>query len=1008
MRLWKCILPLLASTLCFAVQPDRISGAIQSGQMVVLPGHLRRLARPEYDQGAVDGGLQLKQVTLLTLPTPTQQKALASYVSQQQNPNSPNFHKWLTPEQWAERFGLSQNDVQKISAWLSAQGFSSVSVARGRNWFSFNATASQVQNAFRTEIHHYNVNGEMHFAAAVMPSVPSALAGIAVGLRGLDDFNPQPRAILKAPAAARNAKPNFYDSSFTPPDFVAPGDIETIYDLTPLYTAGFNGAGQKLVIVGQTDVYLSDLNYFRSGFGLAQISGCATNGAGAITACNTSNFEYILDGADPGVSLNDLTEADLDLEWSAATAPGAQIIFVNSTNVFTSYYYAVDNDLAPVISMSYGTCEFDDNELPADETELLKSNSFGITFLNSSGDSGAAECDSPTNSGTKNLATGGLALSYPASSPEVTGVGGTAISYPNGFSSTYWGSSNSTNGGTAQDAPLPETAWNDDVELSVAYPQSFTSALNTQESYAIVSSGGGVSNCSVQNSTFSECVSGFAQPSWQTVTIPNQAGGRFSPDVALLGSPNFPGYIYCTPIEELSSTSPYNSETTSSCANGITSAVNGIPNGSSPIVNPSIVGGTSASSPIFAGIITILNQYLSVPGGLGNINPTLYKLAQTPSNGAFHPVTSGSNVVYCQGATPVSPWPASLQCPGATGTTGSIGYDASNADAISGYNLVTGLGSVDANLLATSWKASITPDFALSASPTSVSVSAGQVSAPITLTISAIAGSTGTVVNFSPSSCAGLPAGATCSFSPISVTFDGTDPVTTTLTISTLGNMAVPSTAQAITITPTSPSNVSTTVSLTVTANTTQSFTLTALTTNFSVMPGGTAAVNIMVNGMGSPLAFSPATLPLTFTCTGLPSETTGTFSPGTGTCSGGSSISTTTGITLNLVTTAPVTKLESPFGHGRQIFYALLFPGVFGVVLAAGARPRGVRMLGMILVLGLSTMWLGSCGGSSSSSQNNPGTTPGTYSVVVTATTGGANPIVSSKPQLTITLTVQ
>jgi subtilase family serine protease len=1021
MRSWKLLLALFTSTLCFAAQPDRVVGPIDSSQMVALPGHLHRYAQPQYDQGPVQASLQLKQLTLLTLPTPSQQKALNLLLAQQQDRTSPNFHKWLTPEQYADRFGLSLNDVQKISAWLKSQGLTVASVARGRNWIVFSGTAAQVENAFQTQLHHYNVNGEMHFANATMPSIPAALSGIAQGVRGLDDFHPKPMYVKKTLPQAKSARPDYYDSFFQIPDFLAPGDIETIYDLSPLYTNGIDGTGQKLVIVGQTDVYLADLNAFRTGFGLPLISGCTTSSSGVIIApCNTSNFQYVLDGGDPGVHLGDLTEADLDLEWSAATARGAQIIFVNSSDVFTSYYYAIDNELAPVISMSYGApCEFDDNFVETssgqpgpDEVELMKSNSEGITFMNSSGDSGAASCDSPVNPDTtpQNLAVGGLAVSYPASSPEVTGVGGTAVAYPSGFSSTFWGTTLGANGGTAQNPPLPETSWNDDAELVAAYPGSFSSASSAQESYAIVSSGGGASNCAKQTSDNSDCVSGFAKPSWQTVTVSGQST-RMVPDVSLLASPNFPGYVYCTPVEELSSDPPYNSETTSSCGTGtaseIQASVSGIFSGNTPIVNPSLVGGTSASSPIFAGMVTLLNQYLAAvsPGGLGNINPTLYTLAKTTSSGAFHQVTTGSNVVYCQGGTPAQPWPTTMQCPGSSGVS-SFGYQASSADSTTGYNLVTGLGSVDANNLAIAWKSFLSPDFALSAgglAPTPIP--AGQ-SATTTLTIGPVAGSSAMVVNFAPSSCAGLPTGATCSFNPASVTFDGTHDATTVLTISTLPNMA-PSGPTTITITPTNSSSTTATVSLTVTA-TTESFTLASTANTYSVSVGGTVPVNLTVNSANGFITNNSTTaLPLTYSCSGSPNLSTAEiscqFSP-----SNGQGVSLTA-VTLNLVTTPATAQLRPPLGRGRGIFYALLLPGLFGIVFAAGSRTRGLRLLSLIVVLGFSTLWLGSCSskGSNNNTPPNAGTPPGSYVVTISATTGGSVPLTNSNAPFTVTLTV-
>jgi subtilase family serine protease len=1105
--------------------------------MVTLPGQIHHKAKAQYDQGRVPASLQMNQLTLLTLPTPAQQKALSLLVAQQQDPKSPNFHQWLTPEQWADRFGLSQNDIEKITTWLKSQGLSVQNVARGRNWVTLSGTADQIEDAFHTEIHHYNVNGEIHYANATAPSIPTALSGIVTGIRGLDDFLPRPN-VRKNTAKARKARPNYYDSSFQE-DFVAPGDIETIYDLTPLYNAGINGAGQKLAIIGETDVYLADLNDFRSGFGLPAITGCTTNASGIITSCTTSstaNFQYVVPKGitDLGApsTCDDLVEADLDLEWSAAIVPGAQIIYVNAPATFNSptcteilnnggvdvaYYYAIDNDLAPVISMSYGApCEFDDNFVSADEIELTKANSFGITFMNASGDSGPASCDPGIDPSTNNLAVGGIAVSYPASSPEVTAVGGTAISYPSGFSSFYWStpSTNPTNGGTAQNPPLPEIAWNDDEELALAYGGT---VLSQQEGYQISASGGGASNCSVQTSNNLSCVSGFPQPSWQTVTIPGgQASARFVPDVSLLASPNFPGYIFCTPLDQwIHSTS-----SASSCAPGnaigITNALALTDPGSDPPNEsaPTVVGGTSASSPIFAAIVVMLNQYLGA-NGLGNINPMLYTLAKNPSNGAFRPITSGDNDVYCEGGTP-SGFPPAYLCPGTDGSIGLIGFEASNADSATGYNLVTGLGSIDANKLFTAWLAtragssiaitpsaasvnqgaSVTftatvtpstavgtvsfstlnngittvlgtavlnhpitlptgtatflttalpsgtnnvsatfegdgsenaststattvtvtsPDFTFVAGTlTPASVPAGQ-SASAILTITPVNGSTQTI-NFTAASCSGLPAGTSCSFNPTSVgPLDGTDAETTILTITTAPNMALPSGPQTITVTAT-PSGIAgpshtANVSLTVTP-TTETFSLstTSGAGTFTVGVGGKVGIGITVNsttgfivGTG---AGATTALPLTYTCSGIPSLPTSEIgcqiSPGNG------QPTNATAVTVTLQTTAPTSQLHSPLG-GRRIFYALLLPGLFGIVFAVGSRTRGLRLLSLIVVLGFSTLWLGSCGGGSSSNTNppNPGTPQGTYTVTIGATTGGAVPITNSNVPFTVQLVV-
>jgi hypothetical protein len=327
-------------------------------------------------------------------------------------------------------------------------------------------------------------------------------------------------------------------------------------------------------------------------------------------------------------------------------------------------------------------------------------------------------------------------------------------------------------------------------------------------------------------------------------------------------------------------------------------------------------------------------------------------------------------------------------------TAGVFGFSSSNADPTTGYNLVTGLGSVDADKLVLALAA---PDFQFSAGTLTPSpVPAGQ-SATATLTITAIAGSTGMVVNFSPSSCAGLPTGATCSFNPASVNFDGTNPATTVLTISTLANMTVPSAPQTITIAPINSSQTTTTVSLSVAA-TTEKFTIapTSGSATFSVAAGTTVPVSITVTSQTGFVntASSTTALPLNYTCSGLPTQSQCAFSP--------SQSTSATSLTVNITTVGPTGSLRPPLGRGSRIFYALLLPGMFGLALAGGSRTRATRLLGLIVVLGFSALSLSSCG--SSSSQKNSGTTPGTYAVTVTATTGGANPLTNS---FTVSLTI-
>ena len=309
---------LLFSMGSFAAQANRIPGPVDNSTFVPLAGNVAYQAQPQYDRGLVEAAMPMNYIVLQTQPSASQQAALNKLLVEQQDKKSPNYHKWLTPEQYAERFALSPSDIKKIATWLTAQGFSIVQPARGRDWIAFSGTAAMVEAAFRTEIHYYNVDGETHYANATELSIPKALNGIVAAIRGIDDFKPKAMGIrsLRPWDVLPSIVNPFYNAGFG--HALAPGDIATIYDITPLYNAGINGTGQKLVIVGQSDIHMTDIQEFRSNFGLA-----------------AKNPAVVVTGSDPGFT-DDEAEADLDLEWSGAVARNAAITYVNSTNAFNS------------------------------------------------------------------------------------------------------------------------------------------------------------------------------------------------------------------------------------------------------------------------------------------------------------------------------------------------------------------------------------------------------------------------------------------------------------------------------------------------------------------------------------------------------------------------------------------------------------------------------------------------------------------------------------------------
>ncbi|MBV9768594.1 MAG: S8 family serine peptidase, partial [Bryobacterales bacterium] len=509
-------------------------------------------------------------------------------LGEQQNPRSSSFRKWLTPEQFADQFGVSDSDIAKITAWMRSQGFDIIAVGRGRRFIAFNATEQHIETALQTEIHHFRINGELHFANTTEPSVPAAIQPLVLGFTGLDDFGPKPTGRFKT------FKPNYTGSGGG--HNVTPGDLAIIYDVVPIYQAGYTGAGQTIAVMGQSDIKLSDISDFQGIFGVPY---------------NLPQVVLVPGSNDPGFKSGDEGESDMDLQYAGGIAPGAQLLFVYSTSVFNSVTYTIDQALARVVSLSYAACEQQVESTGAQTLQNLaqQANAQGITWITAAGDDGAAMCDTTT-------ATHGLSVSAEAAVPEITSVGGTMFT---DNSSQYWSFENSANDSSAL-SYIPETVWNESTPTELS------------------AGGGGFS-------TF------FARPPWQVGPYLLSAGGaRGVPDVSLTAAHNDDPYAVITEGQ------------------------------------PKQVGGTSASTPVFAGIITLLNEYLGT-NGLGNINPSLYWMFQTTPV-AFHDIVTGGNAVPCE--------PGSPDCT----VQDYVGYGAAP-----GWDPASGLGSVDTTQMFNNWSA---------------------------------------------------------------------------------------------------------------------------------------------------------------------------------------------------------------------------------------------------------------------------------------------------------------
>jgi subtilase family serine protease len=911
-------LSLISATSSPAQVRNRITRNLAGGEStVVMDAH--PLAASELDQGRVNGGMRIEQAAIVFKLAPSQQAALEKLLAEQQEPDSPNYHKWLTPEQYAARFGMSSDDLAKVSSWLQSQGLTVKGYSRARTRVFFSGTAAQVENIFHTELHQYRVNREIRFANATEVSVPMALSSMVLGIRGLDNFRPQPRARL--------AKPNF-TSHQTGNHFVAPGDFATIYNLKPLYAAGLDGTGEKIAVVGQTQIDVADVDAFRAAAGLP-----------------ATNLQLVSIDGSTGFSSGDEVEADLDVEWAGGVAKNAAILFVyagsnSANNVFNALEFAIDHNLAPVISTSYGNCEAALGTFTLTlQQEAQQANSQGQTITAASGDSGAADCEASS----AQTAIKGYAVDAPASVPEVTGVGGSEFTADSAGAVTgtapnttaaadlpYWSGSNGT-ADTISSALIyiPETAWND-TTASIAAKGGLSA------------SGGGVST-------------EFPKPVWQNAVTPADTH-RDVPDVTLGASPFHDPTLICSQ---------------GSCVTGFR-ASDGTLN---------VVGGTSVGAPSFAGIVAILNQ-ATPAGGLGNINPTLYSLAvSTPA--AFHDITTGNNIVPCTAGTPTT-GSASARCP-STGPA-QLGFSAGT-----GYDLVTGLGSIDANVLVTSWPTfNATPDFSIGGTPATIS-GPGQ-SGTSTITVSAKNGFAGTVTLTCAS--ASLPAGASCTFVPASLTPGSSVSATSTLTFSTTST--TPAGTTNVTVTGTSGAvthNAS--VSLTVAA---PNFTISAPALSpASVAPGSSATSTITIGSTGG--YTGAVALACTSISGGTPAPTCAFSLSSVANASGTSTLTVSTAASHSI--SSAVRPSSSGFGWVMASSSALL-AGIFFLGVPERRRRR-VAGFGLMLLVFLAA-GLGCGGGSSSSGSTQTGGTPaGTYTITVTATSGTLAPQL-----LSFTLTVQ
>ncbi|MGA7224922.1 MAG: S53 family peptidase [Candidatus Acidiferrales bacterium] len=755
-----------------------ITAPVDESKLTILRGNTHPLARAQYDQGPAPASLPMDRMLLVLKSSPEQIAALQTLLAQQTDKTSPNYRKWLTPQEFGQQFGVSDEDQQTITTWLESRGFQSIKPSNGRNVIEFSGNAGQVQAAFHTAIHSYVINGKQHWANASDPSIPQALTPAVAGIASLHNFPKHRMSHMvgnfrkTSTGTAEPLSPLLTGSNNQGPFYaVAPYDFATIYNLLPAWNAGITGQGVTIGVVSDSNISLTDIAQFRSLFGLP---------------ANTPNV--IVNGTNPGIqtceSGGDECEAVIDVEWSGSIAKNATIDLVvslttnTSNGIDLSAQYIVDKQLAPVLSQSYGDCEFalGNTENTFLNNLWMQGAGEGITIVVSTGDSGSPGCDyaNPNVTGEQ-PAMYGLAVNGTGSTPYNVAVGGTDF---NEFTnpSQYWNSTNSNTGASAK-GYIPETTWNDSCTNAVwgtlgglsTNAEANCNNASIAANIAPVGGSGGVSGCTTSQGTIASCSGGYPKPSWQTGTGVPADNKRDVPDVSLFAGDGFAGSFYavCEADED----------------NG----------GNCSLSNFAGFGGTSVSTQIFAGLVALINQ--KAQESQGNLNTVLYPLAAQQSTAScnsaspantcvFYDVTVGTNTQPCLKGSPNCSVTNSGDANGVL-----TGYNAGT-----GYDVATGLGTINAANLINSFDSA----FALSSTGPTVTVAAPGDSGTMSATITAKNNFSGTVTF----SCSGLPSGATCSFDPSSATLSPT--ATTAVTMLTV-NTTAPSAAAPARREPTAP-----------------------------------------------------------------------------------------------------------------------------------------------------------------------------------------------------------
>ena len=644
--------PLLAAP---ATSADRIVRAVDPGQRVTLAERRAAWISPANDAGAVPDDLPLTRLSVVLKRSPEQQRAFQQLLEDQQDPSSPEYRHWLSPREIGERFGATPHDIAAITGWLNAQGLAVDSVSNSRTRIRFSGTAGAVAAAFATSMRYYRTGDAKRMATASDIAIPAAFADAIASVAGLQTVRYRPTLHVSAPirgAASTQPASTYCPGGGQPCQYnIFPTDFGVIYDVNPLYQQGLKGAGQTVAIVGRARINPADNVHFEhlSGVDMSTpttiIPPDGTDPGPPLTTCSDDSSPSC---GNPSDQLGDQNEATLDVQRVGSVAPGAPIDLIVSADtnsmdgVNIAIDYAVDHDPVPakILSISFASCEADNGRAVAEYLDDFYAQAAG-EGISVFVASGDAGVAGCASLDAAPMPGEPRSTNILCSSQYVTCVGGTEFADADN-PTAYWHSTEAAHFLSAI-GYIPEGSWNE--------------PLNSHGAPQLASSGGGVSAY-------------LPTPSWQTGPGVPGAQGRYTPDVSLHAATR-EGYFTCI------------------AAQGASCVV-----GSDSTFSFQSAGGTSASAPSFAGIVALLNQ--KTGSANGNLNPRLYALARTTS-GVFHDVTVSSSDV--SGCTLSVPSLCNNTTPGPSGLSGGLsGYLVGN-----GYDLATGLGSVDAANLVAQW-----------------------------------------------------------------------------------------------------------------------------------------------------------------------------------------------------------------------------------------------------------------------------------------------------------------